>query len=182
MELRINLANRPYLNRRVAWRWLLLAALGLLLILVLNLNSGLISYRQLRQIETRMTELDQQLVGLQGAAGRYSPENHAKIRKQVDEINRLIDADQFRWTALLSRFEELLPADVSIASLQPDFKQRALRLDAEAKDVTAMLDFIDRLLAADDFNRTYLLRQAATDGRAGAPALIRFSLEIREAF
>lgn len=182
MELRINLANRPYLNRRSIGRGLLLACGGLLLILLFNLNSGLVSYRQLRQMEDRTAELDQQLAGLQGAASRYSPENHAKIGKQVDEVNRLIDADQFHWTAMLSRLEELVPADVSVSSIQPDFKGRTLRLDAQARNVPAMLTFIDRLLVSEDFAQAYLLRQAESEDRASSRPLIHFSVEIREAF
>ena len=182
MDLRINLASRPYLNRRAVWHWLLLLGGGLLLVLIINLNFGLTNYQHLRQLEARHAELDQQLSGLKGVAGQYSPEKFEQIRKQVDSVNRLILADEFQWTVLLNRLEELVPDDVSISSIQPDYKARGLRMEGVAKDVSAMMDLLDRLLASNDLNQVYLLRQAETEKRDRRTNLVAFSLEIREAF
>ena len=182
MDLRINLASRPYLNRRAVWQWLLLLGGGLLLVLGINLNFGLTNYHHLRQLENRHAELDQQLAGLKGVAGQYSPEKFEQTRKQVDSVNRLILADEFQWTVLLNRLEELVPDDVSISSIQPDYKERGLRMEGVARDVTSMMKFLDRLLASDDLNQAYLLRQAVTEQRDKRTTLVDFSLEIREAF
>lgn len=182
MELRINLANRAYLNRRAVRRWLLLLCGGLLLLVIFTLNELLTNYQQLRQVETRSAELDQQLVGLKGVSGHYSPENHGRVRRQVEIANQLIDGDRFQWTALLSRLEELVPADVSISSLQPDFKNHSVRVEAVARDVPAMTVFLDALLNSGDLDQVYLLRQAEAESRNTPQTLVRFSLEIREAF
>ncbi len=182
MELHLNLATRAYFNRRIIRRWLSLFCALLLLILGINLFFLLQNYQRLQKIDARHQEIDLQLVGLQGDEESYSPEKYAEIRAQVQAVNEIIIADQFFWTQLLGRFEELLPPDVAINSIQPDYKNRAFKVSAHAANVTAMTDFIERLLASEDFNQVYLFNQTETEIRDRAAQVVRFSLVIKEAF
>lgn len=182
MELRINLAKRPYLNRRIIWRWLLLICLALLVILGINLYYGFTNYRQLERVGDRVRELDQELSELQGVDEAYSPEAAARVRQQVGIANQIIAADQFEWTALLNRLEELLPDDASIESIQPDFKTNALEITALAKQTSAMTRFLDRMLASEDFSQVYLLSQAEIEPQDQAERYLRFSFTIEKAY
>ena len=182
MELRINLAKRPYLNRRTTWRWLLLVSLGLLIVLGGTLYHGLTNYRQLEVVGDRVHELNQQLADLQGVDEAYSPEAAARVRQQISIANQILVADQFQWTALLNRLEELLPDDASIVSIEPDFKSKALEITALAKETAAMMLFLDRLLASEDFSQVYLLNQAEIEREGQAEKHVRFSLTIEKAY
>ena len=135
-------------------------------------------------LESLFTELETQVSSVPGAPANYSQENYAAIREEIALANQMVAADQFRWTTLLSRFEELVPKDVSLRAIRPDFKERSVQLVCVARDVAGMTAFVDNLLGSDDLNQAYLQNHAEVesqlDGRS--QLLVGFSLQIREAF
>jgi Tfp pilus assembly protein PilN len=184
MEIKLNLASKPYLNRQIVRRCILFACTILVLLLVFNFYYLYQNYRQLGLLENLHAELEEQVASVPGAPATYSPENHAVVKEQVSVANEVVAADQFRWTKLLSRFETLVPVDVSLRSIRPDFKQRSVQLLCVARDVPAMTAFVDNLLGSEDFNQAYLQNHAEletqTNGRS--QVMINFSLQIQEAF
>ncbi len=94
--------------------------------------------------------------GVPGATADYTRKSMLRSRVKSALEHEIIAADQFRWTILLSRFEELLPADVSIRSIQPDFNGHSVRLACLARDVSAMTRFVDNLLTSEDLSQAYL--------------------------
>jgi hypothetical protein len=184
MEIRLNLTSKIYLNRQSIRLWLMIPGIFLLLSLLL---SGLYGYQNLRQLsvlDERFKELNAQVTGLQGTPEGYSEESYAAVVKELAMAREIVAADQFRWTDLLSRFEELVPADVSIRSIQPDFKEHSVQLACVARDLAAMTQFLDSLLASRDLNQVFLLRHAESENETDGPKQLQvdFNLVIREAF
>ena len=184
MDIKLNLASKPYLNRQNVRLWLLLACSFMLLLLVINCYYGYQNYRQLGLLESRFQELDGQLSTVKGDPAGYTPEKYAAVMAEVAFDNDIVAADQFRWTVLLGRFEELLPVDVSIRTIQPNFKERSVQLAGIARDVSAMTRFVDNLLTSEDLNQTYLERHGEVESKQGGRSKfhVGFSLVIREAF
>lgn len=182
MEIRLNLASRPYLNRRIVQRWLILIGSTLLLTLLINLYHGLQNYQEKEQLEARIVELNKEYAQLQGLPDDYSPQKHARVMQDLSIVKQIITADQFQWSKTFSRLEDLIPDDVSIKSIQPDYKERSLQINAIAKNITAMTAFLDRLLSSDDFNQVFLLSQAETDAKNAKQTFINFGIVIQEAF
>jgi len=184
MEIKLNLASKPYLNRQSVRRWISFACALVVLLLLFNCYYLYQNYRQLNLLNNLQAELEAQVANVPGAPATYSPENHATVKEQVALANEFVSADQFRWTHLLSRFEELVPMDVSLRSIRPDFKGRSVHLTCSARDVTAMTTFIDNLLGSDDLNQAYLENHAEieTESNGRSQFLTGFSLQIREAF
>jgi hypothetical protein len=186
MQFQLNLASKPYLDRRSVGRGLLICAVFLLLLLVANLIYAYQSYRQYQTIGGYLAELEHRsLNGGGNGPGQYAPEEYLAVSKRVGLVNDIVEADRFRWTALLGRLEELLPDKVSIRSIHPDFRSRSLRISAVGRDVADMTAFLDALLASPDLFRVYLQGQAegeikAANGRS--QNIVSFSLTIREAF
>ena len=182
MEFRLNLASRVYLDRRSVRRWVLMIGGLLGLLLAVNLLYGYRNLQQLHLVEGQLVELDSKLAAQRGRVpSTYSPERLAQVMGQVAAANQIIDADQFRWTTLLGRFEELLPEEVGIRSLEPDYQDRSLQVRAVASDMTAMTELLDALLASADMNQVYLLNQAQAV-QANGETIVQFSVVIREAF
>jgi hypothetical protein len=182
MEFRLNLASRDYLDRRSARRWLLLAGGLLALLLATSLLYAYRNFVQLRLVDSRLAELDARLTAQRGSMPTaFTPEGFARVMGEVGAANQIIDADQFRWTALLGRFEALLPDDVAIRVLQPDYRDRSLQITAVARDTAAMTGFLDALLASADMQQAFLLNQA-TSVQADGEQVVQFSIVIREAF
>jgi len=165
------------------WLFCLGAALAILLVLnLLNLFQGYSHYRQIgeyvSELQTRVSEVRN--VSIEG----FDSETYEKSLAQVDEINQILEADQFRWTSLLTRLEELLPDDVKINSIQPDFQKRSLKLSASSRDIKGMTDFLDALLQSPDMNQVVLQRhqEKATSNGLSRTTSIDFSLQVLEAF
>ena len=53
MEIKLNLASKPYLNRRNVRLWLSVFGILLLLLLLLNGSYGYRNYRQLQMLDKR---------------------------------------------------------------------------------------------------------------------------------
>ena len=184
MEIKLNLASKLYLDRQRIRFWLLLSCAFLILLLGLNCLYGYQNWRQLSLLDSRFQELEGQVSGVGGASTDFTPEKYAAIKVEVALENEIVAADQFRWTTLLSRFEQLLPADVSIRTIQPNFNEHSVQLACIARDVSAMTRFVDNLLTSKDLSKAYLQRHGEVElEEAGRKQLqVGFSLVIREAF
>ena len=186
MQIHLNLATRPYLNRRAVRFWLFLAGIGLVLVLGLNLVYGYQNYRQYRQVGALLQELNQRMAEVEGVAlEEFSPAVYEEAMARVATLKQILEADQFRWTALLSRLELLVPDDVRISSLRPDFEERSLEIQAFGRDIEGMTDFLDALLQSEQMNQVFLLRHREQEIRlpsGSTQRVIGFSLQIKEAF
>jgi len=184
MEIKLNLASKPYLNRQSVRLWLLLLGILLVLLLLLNVSSGYEKFRQLQQLDKRFQELNDQVSGMHGPSADYTPEKLVAAKDEVELANQIIAADRFRWTDLLGRFESLLPEDVSIHSIQPNFRDRSVHLTGEARDITALTGFLDNLLTSGDLNQAFLQSHGEIKKGefASSQELTGFSIVIREAF
>jgi len=184
MEIKLNLASKPYLNRQSVRLWLLPIGILLMLLLLLNGSYGYRQYRQLQVLDKRFQELNDQISGIHGPSADYTPEKLVAVEAEVELANEIIDADRFHWTDLLSRFESLLPADVSIHSIQPNFRERSVQLSGVARDVSAMTRFVDNLLTSEDMNQAFLQGhgEVKQEQNNSSQELTGFSIVIREAF
>jgi len=184
MEIKLNLASKLYLNRQNIRLWLL--ALGILMILLLLLNGsyGYRNYQQLQTLDKRFLELNDQISGIHGTSVDYTPEKLITVKAEVELANQIVDGDRFRWTELLNRFESVLPDDVSIHSIQPNFKARTVQLSGVARDVSALTRFVDNLLASEDLNQAFLQShgEVKNEESSSSQILTGFSIVIREAF
>ena len=182
MHFRLNLASRVYLDRRSVRRWLLLIGGMLALLLAVNLLYGWRNLQQLSLVDQQLAEIEGKLTVQRGRnATPYTPENFRRVMEEIGNANKIIAADQFRWTQLLSRLEALVPDDVAVRSLRPNYKDRSLQISAVARDTRAMTELLDALLKADDFGEVYLLNQASSEEDNG-DSLVSFSIIIQEAF
>ena len=184
MEIKLNLASKPYLNSQSIRLWLSLLGILLLLVCLLIGSYGFTSYRQLQLFDKRYQELNDQLAEMPGAPTDYSPAKLAQVKAEVRLANEIIDADRFRWTGLLSRFEKVLPDDVVIHSIQPNFRERSVQLSGVARDLSALTRFVDNLLQSEDLNQAFLNSHSEVEREDpnGRLALTGFSIIIREAF
>ncbi len=186
MPFLLNLADKPYLNRRSLRLWLVLTGGALLLLLFLNLVYGYQNYRQYQQVGSHLDELDNRLADRHNGSGvPVTAEVLEAASRQIAMAEEIVTADRFRWTLLLGRLEELAPAGVAIRSIRPDFRQRSLQLTAVARDLRDMTAFLDALLASPDLAKVYLSRHADAEESASlgrSQMLTRFSLTIEEAF
>jgi type IV pilus assembly protein PilN len=182
MEFRLNLASRSYLDRRSVRRWLLLVGGVAALLLAVHLAYGYFNLQQLQRVDAHLAEIDARMMAQRSeTAVAFTPENLARVKARIVVANQLLADDHFRWSVLLTRLEALLPDDVAVQSLKPNFRDRSLQVTASARDTMALTTLLDSLLTSPDMNQAYLLNQSTAVQPDGGE-VVRFSLVIKEAF
>jgi hypothetical protein len=156
--LRTNLSTRPFYNARAVR-----ALLGLCALIV----AAFTLYNAVRLVTLSATQraLSADAVRSENEAARLRTEA-ARLRARVDprelavvsadakEANAIIDRRTFSWTALLTQFEQALPADVRITAVQPRREQDgtfAVNIGVQARRVEDVDAFIEALEARTPF-------------------------------
>jgi len=123
--LRINLATRPFYNERPIYLCLgLLALLGVTLII----NGGLEMVRlsrlrtaldhRMAGVERDRAELNRRSVELNRATGSTLLES---LDNATGEATSLVERRLFSWTELFDRLEVLIPENVRLTEVRPEF-------------------------------------------------------------
>lgn len=194
MSRALNLAARPFVNRRPVVRLALVLWLAGVLLLAGNVwlywdflaGRGDVHARRAEVEEAIATE-QRRIAALEGELASYDIEAQ---NRQVDYLNQRIARRRFSWSRLFDQLADVLPQDVRIESLSPavageqrrgasrrsdlpaEAGQVLLRMEAQARSDQAILELVDALFADPDFQDPNLIQQATTE-----QGLIRFSLE-----
>lgn len=185
MKLTLNLASRGYVNRRALFLGYFLLAALLILLLLLLANSFYRLHVYNSQISAHLEEINRDL-GLQGSATEeVTSPAYLQLQERVSYANQLIAKDSFRWTALLDQLEEVVPDGVKIRSIQPDYRQRGLKIACVARGLGDLRAFLDRLITSRHFSDVYLLDQAnlmVKDTLGQEHPSVSFLVELKGAF
>lgn len=103
-----------------------------------------------------------------------SPEELRRSRTMLAEIRSISQQVNRPWERLFVSMESLSLADVALLSLVTDGHNRQLRIQAEARDLAAMLNFHEQLESSEELSDTYLTNHEVIDQAAGEP--VRFNL------
>lgn len=192
MSRPLDLARRPFVNRRPVVRLSLLLWLagGLLLAGNVWLYWDFLAGRgnvhaERRRVEEATAIEERRIAALSEELASF---DLAAQNEQVAYLNQRIEQRRFSWSRLFDDLAGLLPRDVRIQSLTPatgedrganrrgqellDTGRVLLRIQAEARSDEAILELVDALFANPDFERPNLLQQAQ-----GEDGLIRFDVE-----
>lgn len=185
MKLTLNLASRTYLNRRALYAFYLVVSGILGLLLALGIGLHVRNQAQVRQIRGQLAELGRESAGATMAEGvTFTPAAYEKMLAEIRFANEILVQDSFRWTVLLDRLEEVVPQNVAIGSIQPDYKGNSLSLTGLAKGVEDLQQFLDKLITSAYFSDVYLLQQSRLKeaGQSEGAGAISFSIVVRGAF
>lgn len=98
-------------------------------------------------------------------------EKQAKLRNEIDGWLLL------PWDDLLREFETNLGPDVTLLALEPDVASRTVALTAEARDLSAMLDYADSLAGSARFDDVYVKQHEVLVADPQKP--VRFVISLR---
>jgi Tfp pilus assembly protein PilN len=189
-----NLARRPFVNQRPVKRisLLLVVAGAVLLLADLWLYFGYVSTR--RSTASQLVEIEAQIeserAALEAAQGNLAAAEVGAQNELVEFMNARIAERTFGWSVLFDRLAGLLPQDVRLDSLSPQFvaaeamrrgpgvrraavaeadpgRQVRLGLEGRARDGEAILTLVDALFADPAFADPDLRREARQDGEVG---------------
>ncbi|MCC6162971.1 MAG: hypothetical protein IT182_06445 [Acidobacteria bacterium] len=155
--LRGNLSTRPFYNERVVQVALTALAVVLGLLTVFTVWQFLALSAQQQALSVEIARDEATAMRLRGEAQQVRASLDAKALestvKAVREVNAVIDARTFSWTALFNAIERTIPSTVRLRSVAPkqDGGTLVVRLTVNAPGVEAVGQFMDRLEAAGAF-------------------------------
>jgi hypothetical protein len=85
------------------------------------------------------------------------------LDKMIEDIrfaNTILEKRRFHWTDFLDQLESLAAEKIKIRSIQPNFKDRAVKLSGLAKNLSDLQEFLEKLSAKASFSDYFLLEQA----------------------
>jgi len=183
MKLTLNLASRTFVNRRALFGIYTLLGSALGLLLVFNLVFFWRSQLHLRQVREHLTELEQVAGGATGEkGGGMTAASYEQMLERIHFANEVLAQDSFRWTALLSHLEEVVPKKVAVSGIQPDYKERSLRIAGLARGIEDLREFLDNLNDSPYFKEVYLLQQDRVKRGASGLGGVSYSIVVKEAF
>ncbi|HSS78153.1 MAG TPA: PilN domain-containing protein [Thermoanaerobaculia bacterium] len=190
----LNLAGRPFGNRRPVVRIsLLLWLLGLALLLsnVFVFRSYLSDSADKRaKIAHGEEEFLRQQKDVQDLQNRLNGYDLVRLNDQIDFLNTQIDARTFSWSLLIDRLADTLPHDVRLGHLTPltgarakretqrDRRQQGeveLQISGQTRRDEELSRFVDNLFAHPSFRDPNLLQESQVD--TGEP-LVKFEATV----
>lgn len=186
MKFTLNLASRRYVNRR-ALNHGFLTALVLLFLFCAWSGYNLLGENDVLQTNLlKAAEYRTQLDKLRGGPVKpLTADERSRLEAEFKAANRLLDQDAFRWTRLLDRMEGLVPQGVSLVSFRPDFDKDSLALGGNARSLTEMRQFLDRLMKKGNFEEVLLQNHSrikVTDYAGEEREAISFSISLQGVF
>lgn len=92
-------------------------------------------------------------------------ESHKELKRDMELVNDFAYRKSFSWTGLLSSLEEVLPDDVRLLQISPEFKSGKVRLVGQTRSMESALATVDSLGRAG-FRDVFLLKHSK-DSKAG---------------
>src|SRR5437870_1193586 len=181
-EFDLNLSTRPFPAYRLI-NVALAVILAVLLVLSAWQATGFARYSRLARV-IRTGEIDarveaetlgKRVAELESPLDR--PEATAKLN-EIGFLNRLIARKSLSWTKLFADLEEMVPNNVHLVSLTPEFGTTGgiiLRIDLEARNVGYASEFIHRLEKSPVFEGIVVSTEQKRESTPASDVTIRLS-------
>ena len=168
--LHLNLASQPYRDYRPVYAVVVVMSL---LIAVLMLNNIDTYYRYKTETKTTRatiakltTQADQEKARAEAADNQLRSYNLTALGNETHFINARLAERAFSWSELLDRLEDVLPRDVRILNIAPNFQNNQyvhLEMGFDAKNPDGMLTTITNLQKNKQFVNPFPHNESQTD-------------------
>jgi Tfp pilus assembly protein PilN len=176
--LRLNFES----EHRTAWRWLAgrpgaVAGTAGVLALVLALGGFAALLWELAHVRQDMAAAESELRALGRRAAPVSPP--VLNAQQRNAWKTLVAQLNTPWATLLGGLEAVTSEDVALVSIEPDARQRSVRLQAEAKTLDALLAYAQALKATEPFADVVPVKHETNEQDPNRPVRLAFNLRLR---
>jgi hypothetical protein len=134
---------------------------------------------RLAHAQAQVATLQARATALQGTAAPATAPAARHDPLRVRAWNAVAHQLNTPWSELLATLETATPADVALVSVVPDTAQGAVRLQAEAKSLPALLAYERALRAAPLFRDVLLARHETHETDSQRPVRLHLVLRMR---
>ena len=156
--LHLNLASRPYRDYKPLYAVVVVTSLAIAYLMLNNVETY---YRYVSDTQTtraKIAQLDNEAEGeqrrAQGAEAQLKGVDLVTLDSETKFINAQLAERAFSWSELLDRLERVLPDDVRIRNIAPQFQKNGLvhlELACDGKNPDAYVRTLTRLIASPVF-------------------------------
>lgn len=176
INVTLNLATRPWYNRRLFKG--VLAAIMLLLILLAGSGGFMVlqGSRELRRLENEIKLFDKQLTGQRAG---LSEKDLLLQNQQVEAINSILERRSVQgWVQRLDDLEKLVPDGVALTRIEPDTKGQGLVLNGRSRGFSELQRLIESLAGDSRFQEPVLVSHT-TLSTTGQANLLQFVVTVK---
>ena len=150
--LHLNLASRPYRDYRPVYAVVVVSSLLVAFMMLNNIDTYYRYIRDTKSTRNKITDLESQTQQEQRQTAELTQRlrgfNVRLLSEQTQFANARLAERAFSWSELLDRLERVLPDDVRLESIAPNFSKDGyvhLVLAAVGKNSESMVHMLDRL-------------------------------------
>lgn len=174
IPLSLNLATRPWYNRRLFNTVLSAAVLFQLLLTVIGASMVLNNIRTFQRMKDETRGLEEQLI--RQRAG-LSQKELAHQQQKLEGINVILERHSSQhWLLQLDELERLVPDGVALTRLEPDSKV-GLILNGRCKSFADLQRLMESLTKSSRFTEAVLVSHSPLS-TPGQPSLLQFVVSI----
>jgi Tfp pilus assembly protein PilN len=155
----INLTTQDHVDRRILYGLLGTLALVLSIFTVLNAVNGIQAYREKRDYQVKINELQEQVKSLSaqnGGADEVDDDAVVALQERTRRANYLIALDVYPWIAILDALESAIPNQVVLDRFVPSSDLQSIRITGFTSSVEPITQFQDALGASALFSSVIL--------------------------
>lgn len=171
MRFDINLATRPFQDTRtIYFRWG--AALGgVICITVALVALAVMNWRQTREINKSMAQVQQQIAQLDQQKNAdealLNQAANRDTRQRSQFLNGLIVRKSFSWTRAFADLEKLMPARVHLLKIEPQLtpdNQLKIKMTVAGSSRDKALDLVRKLETSNEFRHAAIEKETTKTG------------------
>lgn len=174
IPLSLNLATRPWYNRRLFNTVLSAAVLCQLLLTLIGGSMVLHNTRAFQRMKDETRRLEEQLTRQRSG---LSQKELARHQEKLEGINVILERrSRQHWLLQLDELEGLVPDGVALTRLEPDSKA-GLTLNGRCKGFTDLQRLMENLAKSSRFTDVVLISHS-TLSTPGQPSLLQFVVSV----
>jgi Tfp pilus assembly protein PilN len=131
-----------------------------------------------RELAGKVQQAERKVASLEKEGERRAPPakptDDAALQLEVRQANEILRQLSLPWNDLFKAMESANEKEVAVLSIQPDIQRRVVRVSGEAKDLEAVLGYVERLQKSAFLSRVYLTSHEIRNQDPDRP--VRFGL------
>jgi hypothetical protein len=98
-----------------------------------------------------------------------------EIHKEIKNANEILGSINFPWEALFDSIENAASKDIALLSILPNVSKQSLRIDGEARNMSALLNLVEAMEHETIFVNTHLLNYRIKKNNSQQPILFQIT-------
>lgn len=156
MQIRTNLATKTYIDKRKLNNILLAAIAVLLLFSIVQIKIGVFNAGEISRLDAMESSMESKH---KKKRIDFTENNYKKLTEDIKFANGIIERKSYDWVGLLNRLEAVVPDGLTLTSVEPNSKEKTLKLSGVSINFKTVQSLLDNLEESNFFHDIYLEKQ-----------------------